>query len=415
LYIVMELCRGGELFDRIKLKGTLTEKEAAKLLRQIFQAIEYMHSKKCAHCDLKPDNFLFLTSDIDSPLKVIDFGMSKFVERRKYFDTLCGTPYYIAPEVIKGKYTIHCDLWSLGVITFIMLFGYPPFYANPNQFGAMTNEKIFSLICKGFYPITKRGYGPFFNADMPVSDSAKDFIVKLLTLDTAKRLTATEALEHPWLKGSTAPETPLVADVVQNLKKFDGGSKFKQAVCRIMVSTLEDHELAKLQSTFKALDKDGDGFITVGELASALQAASKQPADEKIVAQLMSKADLNSDGALSYQELVLTAVQRKLLAKEERMFQAFCKVDKDGNGLISKEELEEALGEDREMVGAILAKLDVDGDGMVDYDEFLQYWEDSETRGSAKSFSEIGVWSDPKDAVAAVEKGAEDPTLGRPA
>jgi len=418
LYIVMELCKGGELFDRIKAKGNLTEKEAAKLLRQIFHAIDYMHSKKCAHCDLKPDNFLFLTADPDSPLKVIDFGMSKFVERRKYFDTLCGTPYYIAPEVIQGKYTIHCDLWSLGVITFIMLFGYPPFYANPSQFGSLTNQKIFSLICKGFYPISKKGYGPFFNSDMPVSDSAKDFISKLLTLDTAKRMTAAEALDHPWLKGSTASESPMVAEVIGNLKKFDGGSKFKQAICRIMVNTLEDHELQKLQKTFKALDIDGDGAITVSELTESLKAASSSSFDEKLVQQLLSKADLNSDGVLSYEELVLAAVQKKILAKEERMFQAFCKVDKDGNGVISKEELEVALGEDKSVAGAILAKIDVDGNGYVDYEEFLQYWEENEslTRSNSKSlFSELSPYGSPLAPASPLGDEPEKDALGSPA
>lgn len=185
LFIVMELCTGGELFDRIKARGSYSEKDAALVLRQMFSGIQYMHSKGIAHCDLKPDNFLFLSTSDAAPLKIIDFGMSKFVQRRQYFQVICGTPYYVAPEVIEGKYSEHCDLWSLGVVTFVMLFGYPPFYADTEQHGDRTDDVIFQLVCKGFQNVTKDGYGAHFPKAIPISDSAKDFISKLLTLDIA--------------------------------------------------------------------------------------------------------------------------------------------------------------------------------------------------------------------------------------
>lgn len=129
LFIVMEMCAGGELFDRIKATGTYSEHDASVALRQIFEGIAYMHSKRIAHCDLKPDNFLYSDDGKMSALKIIDFGMSKFVRQRQMFRSMCGTPYYMAPEVIQGQYNEHSDLWSLGVVMFVMLFGYPPFYA----------------------------------------------------------------------------------------------------------------------------------------------------------------------------------------------------------------------------------------------------------------------------------------------
>jgi len=216
LAIVMELCTGGELFDRIKTAGNYSEKDASGVLRQIFRGIAYMHSSRIAHCDLKPDNFLFLNKNKDSPLKIIDFGMSKFVKRREYFQVICGTPYYVAPEVIDGKYSEHCDLWSLGVVMFVMLFGYPPFYAEQD-------DAIFALVKKGFSHDTKDGFGAHFPKSIPVSDSAKDLMFKLLNLDTARRITAAEALEHPWLVGTTASATPLVATVINNLATFSAG------------------------------------------------------------------------------------------------------------------------------------------------------------------------------------------------
>ena len=123
IYLVTELCSGGELFDRIKARGQYNERDASATLRQILSGIAYLHRKKIAHCDLKPDNFLFLSGGEDSVAKIIDFGMSKYVRRRQYFHSLRGTPYYIAPEVIQGRYSFHCDMWSLGVVMFVMLFG----------------------------------------------------------------------------------------------------------------------------------------------------------------------------------------------------------------------------------------------------------------------------------------------------
>ncbi len=132
LYIVMEVCTGGELFDRIKAQpdGAYSEKDAVGVLRQIARGLQYLHSNKVAHFDLKPDNLIFVSSAKESPLKIIDFGMARHVKRRHFFKSLRGTPYYIAPEVLKGHYTEHADMWSFGVLMFVMLFGYPPFYSN---------------------------------------------------------------------------------------------------------------------------------------------------------------------------------------------------------------------------------------------------------------------------------------------
>jgi len=380
LYIVMELCTGGELFDRIKSQGAYSELEASKVIRQIFEGMQYMHEKKIAHCDLKPDNFLFLNEAPDSPLKIIDFGMSKYVKKRKYFESLCGTPYYVAPEVIQGHYAEHCDMWSLGVVMFVMLFGYPPFYADQEIHGAKTDERIFALVKKGFDPAVKDGYGPHFPKAIPCSASAKDLIAKLLTLDTARRLTASEALDHPWLTGRTADTQPLVGSVLTNLNNFNHKSRFKQAVLTLMSDTLTEDDIANLKKTFAAMDENGDGLITVQEMKNAIKkwgandpSLGDEKADSNYLVKLMQTADVDGDGCLSYNELLATCVQRKVNAKEERLWNAFGKLDLNGDGRVTREEIEQVLGKGADAL-AWIAEVDKNGDGTIDYDEFIEMW-----------------------------------------
>lgn len=157
LHIVMELCSGGELFDRIKSKRYFREEEAKPVVRKICEAIHFMHEKhRVVHCDLKPDNILFKTKAEDSDIKIIDFGMAKVLKRLDSLRALCGTPYYTAPEVIKGDYSHPADMWSIGVIAYTMIFAMVPFYVNPNRFyGTKETKEIYKLILKGFRPEVK--------------------------------------------------------------------------------------------------------------------------------------------------------------------------------------------------------------------------------------------------------------------
>jgi calcium-dependent protein kinase len=231
---------------------------------------------------------------------------------------------------------------------FVMLFGYPCFYVDDQGApGSETDEKIFALITKGFAPVTRAGYGAHFPASIPCSDSAKDLISKLLVTDTARRLTAAEALEHPWLTGKTASDKPILSNVLNSLKAFQAKQKFKISVLNMMSSSLSDEEIAQLKSTFREIDANGDGKISVSELRDAVAKASKgegsgagslgvgSSAEE--LERLMRVADIDEDGAISYDELLLTCVQRKINAKEERIWEAFCKLDLDGNGRLTKD------------------------------------------------------------------------------
>jgi len=299
--------------------------------------------------------------------------MSKFVRDRQHFRSLCGTPYYMAPEVIMGQYNHHSDIWSLGVVMFVMLFGYPPFYADPEQHGSKTDDAIFELIKKGFKAKTMTGFGPHFPDSIPVSDSAKDLMSKVLTRDVAKRYTAREVLDHPWMRGDTASKAPLDAAVLRNLKGFNANSKLKQAVLVMMVGSLTDSEIKEMRKTFEAIDENKDGLITMAELRKAMTRVGDK-SDVEEVERIMKMADINGDGVLSYQELLLTAVDRKLKAKEERLWDTFRRLDLDGDGKISPEEIQKVLGKDNALAAELIREADTNGDGFISIDEFVKLW-----------------------------------------
>lgn len=203
--LILELVTGGELFDQIVSRGSYSERDAAAICKQILEAVHYMHSNGIAHRDLKPENLLVSGADNDQ-IKVTDFGLSKdFGEST--LSTSCGTPDYVAPEVLRGApYDNSVDIWSIGVITYILLCGFPPFYGNSDQ-------EIFEKILKAEYD---------FPADSwdPVSDDAKDFIKGILILNAAKRPTAAEALQHPWMVGN-APSSSLQTFKKDDLAKYN--------------------------------------------------------------------------------------------------------------------------------------------------------------------------------------------------
>jgi len=441
-YIVMELCTGGELIHS-DVRGVYSEEDASRLLRQMVSAVAYMHSMKLVHCDLKPDNFLFVSNKPDSCIKLIDFGLSKFIAHRGHFTAATGTPYFIAPEVLVGAYNQSCDLWSLGVVMFIMLFGFPPFDVRREERAAdsrAADRKIFQKILRGFDPRVLPGAGPHFPAELPVSESARDLLARLLTTDSGKRLTAEEALNHPWLQGVTASKTHLDPLVLKAMRTFDMQCKFQQAVLHLMVDWLSDVSLQQLQATFSALDTNGDGFISIQDLRTAMKvfyeeqkqrskderaldgaflpALEHHPKDEEKkgdsastteeliesevfleseVQQIMRRVDINNDGYISYEDLLLSYVSMTLSEKEERMWAAFSKLDVDNSGRVDLQDLTAALNSkglyDVEEMKTMLSEVDVDEDGMVEFEDFLEimwqkhrsYLEDQKARIQQKA------------------------------
>lgn len=243
--LILEKVTGGELFDRIVERGCYTESDAANALKEIISAIEYLHSMNIVHRDLKPENLLYATTEPDSVLKVADFGLSK--ESGKSMQTVCGTPGYVAPEVVLGKsYTSSVDMWSLGVIGYILLSGYEPFYDERGD------TYIFRKIVRGAYEF----HSPWWDE---VSDEAKDFIKNLLVLDPSRRFTAAKALKHPWLTNNS--NSTKVLNTIDNMRQFNRNRRLKATVRVVQMSNMfnaEFNEKRKTPSPGRSPEKKSD-------------------------------------------------------------------------------------------------------------------------------------------------------------
>ncbi|GKC27521.1 calcium-dependent protein kinase 1-like protein, partial [Tanacetum coccineum] len=219
VHLVMELCAGGELFDRIIQRGHYTERKAAELTRTIVGVVEACHSLGVMHRDLKPENFLLVDKREDALLKTIDFGLSVFFKPGETFHDVVGSPYYVAPEILRKSYGPEADVWSAGVIVYILLSGVPPFWAE-------TEQGIFEQVLHGDLDFASDPWPS-------ISDGAKDLVRRMLVRDPKKRLTAHEVLCHPWVQvDGVAPDKPLDSAVLSRLKQFSAMNKFKKMALR---------------------------------------------------------------------------------------------------------------------------------------------------------------------------------------
>uniref|UniRef100_A0A452ZEF1 non-specific serine/threonine protein kinase n=1 Tax=Aegilops tauschii subsp. strangulata TaxID=200361 RepID=A0A452ZEF1_AEGTS len=257
VHLVMELCAGGELFDRIIAKGHYTERAAAALVRTIMGIIHTCHTMGVIHRDLKPENFLLLSKEENAPLKATDFGLSVFFKEGEVFRDIVGSAYYIAPEVLKRNYGPQADIWSVGVMLYILLCGVPPFWAQ-------SEHGIFNSIL--------RGQVDFNNDPWPrISGGAKDLVRKMLTSDPRRRISAHDVLNHPWIKeDGEAPDTLIDNAVLGRLKQFTAMNQFKKAALRVIAGCLSEEEIRGLKEMFKSMDSDNSGTITVDELRKGL-------------------------------------------------------------------------------------------------------------------------------------------------
>ncbi|KAK8504833.1 hypothetical protein V6N13_056164 [Hibiscus sabdariffa] len=361
IHLVMELCAGGELFDRIITKGHYTERAAASLLRTIVQIVHTCHSMGVFHRDLKPENFLLLNQEENSPVKVTDFGLSLFYKPGDVFKDIVGSAYYIAPEVLQRKYGPEADIWSVGVMLYILLCGVPPFWAE-------NDNGIFSEILGGKVDFTS-------NPWPSISPQAKDLVKKMLTLDPKKRLTAQEVLNHPWIKeDGEAPDTPLDNAVLLRLKQFKAMNNFKKVALRVIAGCLSEEEIQGLKEMFKGMDTDNSGTITLEELQQGL-AKQGTKLNKFEVKQLMEAADADGNGTIDYDEFITATMHMNRMDREDHLYRAFQHFDKDNSGYITTEELEQGLREhgmhDGIEIKEIISEVDSDNDGRINYDEFV--------------------------------------------
>lgn len=366
-YLIMELCSGGELFDRIIEEGHFTEAQAAIVMQHIFRAMYYMHENKVTHRDLKPENFLFTTKEaiVHSLLKIIDFGLACTFDDGKILTTKAGTPYYVAPQVLAGKYDYMADLWSCGVIMYVVLCGYPPFYGE-------TDAEVLAKV--------RIGHFAFNQADWKrVSEDAKNLIRALLKMNPKDRFTAEQALDHDWVKkrAPRAVDVPLQSTMVDNLKGFRSQNRLKKAALHVIASMLSESQIKALRDTFIALDKDHDGQLTPNELKEGLKRAGFKEIPEDL-ANIMKDVDVDGSGCIDYTEFLAATIEKQLYQQEDVCWQAFSVFDRDGNGKISRAEIAHVLGDGgvqsvaNKDLAEIMKDFDDNGDGEIDFDEFMK-------------------------------------------
>ncbi|KAL5566339.1 hypothetical protein UlMin_029503 [Ulmus minor] len=359
VHIVMELCEGGELFDRIVKKGHYSEREAAKLTKTIVGVVEACHSLGVMHRDLKPENFLFDTEDEDAALKATDFGLSVFYKPGESFSDVVGSPYYVAPEVLRKHYGPEADVWSAGVILYILLSGVPPFWAE-------TEMGIFRQILQGKLDFESEPWPG-------ISESAKDLIRKMLERNPKKRPTAHEVLCHPWIVDDRiAPDKPLDSAVLSRLKQFSAMNKLKRMALRVIAERLSEEEIGGLKELFKMIDTDNSGTITFDELKEGLKRVGSELMESEIK-DLMDAADIDNSGTIDYGEFLAATVHLNKLEREENLVSAFSFFDKDGSGFITIDEVEQAckeFGLNDLHLDEMIKEIDQDNDGQIDYGEF---------------------------------------------
>ncbi|XP_076955720.1 CDPK-related kinase 3-like [Bidens hawaiensis] len=336
VYIVMELCEGGELLDRILSRGGKYAEADAKLtVAQILSVVAFCHLQGVAHRDLKPENFLFVSKSDDSDMKLIDFGLSDFIRPEERLNDIVGSAYYVAPEVLHRSYSVEADIWSIGVISYILLCGSRPFWAR-------TESGIFRAVLRA---------DPNFD-DVPwpsVSPEAKDFVKRLLNKDYRKRMSAAQALTHPWLSSESHP-IPLDILVYKLVKSYLNSSPLKRAALKALSKALTENELVYLRSQFRLLEPNKDGRVSLDNFRAALTRNATDAMKESRVPDILNTMAPLSYRKMDFEEFCAAAISvyqlEALDTWEQIASTAFDHFDREGNRLVSVDELARELNLD---------------------------------------------------------------------
>eukprot|EP00928_Gymnodinium_smaydae_P063656 TRINITY_DN47174_c0_g1_i1.p1 TRINITY_DN47174_c0_g1~~TRINITY_DN47174_c0_g1_i1.p1 ORF type:complete len:558 (-),score=122.34 TRINITY_DN47174_c0_g1_i1:50-1723(-) len=360
LDLVMECMEGGELFDRVREQRRFSEKDAAHAAYQMLLAINYIHSRKVVHRDLKLENFMYEKKDTDH-LKLIDFGFGKIWSPDTVMRSTCGTLSYVAPEVLKGEYGMQCDIWSLGVVIFIMLVGYMPFKGD--------EEKVMKQISSGQCIWNKKAWSK-------VSETGISFVKSLLVVNASSRLTAEQALAHEWIaqrEGHAGHDGLVDQEVVNALCRFAEASNFKRACMSLMAWSLSCEERAAVRDAFIEMDTSRRGTITLKEFQHVLSTRFKI---EDVAAQrIFAALDTSGDQEIQYTEFLAAMVNTRIAVHDDLLMRTFHRFDVDNTGVISIANLKVVLGEqfNGEQVEQLLREADINGDGEISCEEFMGF------------------------------------------
>jgi len=364
IYLIMEECSGGEFFDslakRAKEKKMYTEKECAKIFKQILEAVNYLHAHGVCHRDLKPENILFSNVADDSCLKLIDFGLSKVIDGDKNLKGAVGTTFYMAPEVITGNYNEKCDIWACGVILYIMLCGKPPFYSQNEE---ELKKNICSMKYTFDYPEFKK-----------VSQDAIDLIKKIL-VPPEKRLSAAEILQTPWIKENAPHATG--ENLKQNWEHIEKYSKLnlvQKSIINFTAFHLTSKETKEFVELFKSLDENSDGVLSIEEIKKGVE-QSKFGAKGDNIVKIFEEMDIDKNGLINYTEFISALMDYDKI-KENQILACFNSYDTDESGKISFKEFCDMIKpqseEEKKELKDLYDEFDTDGDGEISLKEFKE-------------------------------------------
>ena len=369
-YIVNEYCGGGELYD--KAIGYMSETQISVIFKQILSGLSYLHSKNIVHRDLKLENILIsdteyvdITGEEYFDIKIIDFGNARIFDKKTITNnSIVGSSYYIAPEVFLRKYNKECDLWSAGVILYMLIVGSPPFYGE-------NDKKVFSNIKTGIFDKNDKRW---INA----SNEVKDLICKLLVYEPKKRLTANEALQHLWFQKTNSnilfyniPKYEIM-QCIENILSYNIKSKFEEIVLAYIVHNLPKKKEKKTAiKLFKLVNTNGDGKLQKNELKNTLL---NFVSEEYLINfdNIFNLLDGDNHGYIEYDEFLRAALDKKTILTEDNIKYAFNFFDKENNGFITKEEIKLFFLNhiDQILFNQIFDEIDTNKDGKIDFQEF---------------------------------------------
>jgi calcium-dependent protein kinase len=319
-------------------------------------AINYLHQNQVVHRDIKLENFLYEDASESAKLKLIDFGFSKVWEQRERLQASCGSIQYVSPEVLRSDYDSQCDLWSLGVIVFMLLAGYPPFEG--------AQEEVLEKIRMGRYKMKENRWDR-------ISSLGKDFVTKLLIVDPQERLTAGQALAHPWIsQRSLQEDVEVPREVLENIRIFAQFNHLKRAALSMLAYTLTSDQLSELHKVFLAMDLDKEGTIQLSELVVVMQTQLGLSPEE--IHDIFGKLDRSNQGKIEYTSFLAASMASRLQLHDDLIRHVFNQLDHDKDGFISLDDLRCVLGPtiDGQDVQVCIIEADINGDGRVNFDEF---------------------------------------------
>ena len=351
-------------------KGCFNESEACPLMHQLMSAICYCHQNRIVHRDLKPENILLEDKNRDHPvIKLIDWGGARYFSKHKKMSKVNGTPYYIAPEVLNEVYDEKCDIWSAGVIFYILLCGYPPFNGE-------SDKEIMEAVKKGEFDFPEEEWDV-------ITEEGKDLIKKMLTYDPKKRLSANQVLSHPWFstfKGKKKTDKKKAQSALDNMKRFKRNKQFEQATISFIVNQLiTKEERTELMRQFTEWDKNGDGVLSKEEILEGYRNAYGS-ADPDEVDNMIKSVDLDGNGVIDYNEFLNCTMNRDKIISKKNLEYAFQAFDKDNSGAISIDEIMLIFKKtnndvDIKIFENMIKEADVNGDGEIEFDEFKDIME----------------------------------------